>query len=198
VNLIHLGTQYGGWTIDIDRIPEFPVILDCGVGTDMSFSEALHEIRPNLRSILVDHTDESRDFVTRTRGYAWTEFIHAAVAPVGVDRLWMFRHKTSGSESFSPGHSFIDKSSRYSVPAVHLRDLIAQYKPDLVKLDIESAEYGTIRECIGVDQVCCEFHHRMDSLFTEKDTDKVLTDFIAAGYFVAHRTPTDEILLVKL
>jgi methyltransferase FkbM-like protein len=199
VKLVYLGTQYGGWTIDIDRIPTAnPVIIDAGVGTDMSFSEAMHEIRPGLHSVLVDHTDESENFVNKVRGYSWTTFIKAAVAPLGSGpRLTMFRHKTSGSESFSAGHNFVNRNNAYVVPTVHLSDLIIKYRPCLVKLDIESAEYGTIRECIGVDQVCCEFHHRMDTAYTEKDTDAVLTDFIAAGYVVAHRTQTDEILMVR-
>ena len=198
MNLKHLGTQYGGWTVDVDLVPNDGVILDCGVGTDMSFSEALRNIKPGLKSVLVDHTDESKEFVEKKRGYPWTTFVHAAVAPLGYGpKLTMYRHKTSGSESSSRGHSFINPMQTYEVPTVSLTDLIAKYKPCLVKLDIESAEYGTIRECIGVTQVCFEAHHRMDTGFSEADTDAVLRDFIAQGYKVEHRTATDEILMVK-
>lgn len=197
MKLMHLGTQYGGWTIDIDRVPEEGVVLDCGVGTDMSFCEELHKLRPNLKFILVDHTDDSLEFVTKKMNRPWVTFIQAAVAPLGVEELLMFRHKTSGSESCSPGHSFIDTKNSYKVPVVHLSDLIIKHRPCLVKLDIESAEYGTIQECIGVPQVCCEFHHRMDKRFCPEDTEREISNFTRAGYVVADRTPTDEVLMVR-
>lgn len=197
MKLIHLGTQYGGWTIDIDLVPESGYVLDCGVGTDISFAEALHELRPGLRFVMVDHTDEAKEYVERNRKYNWTEFVHAAVAPAGVKSLTMYRHKTSGSESFSLGHNFINPRNDYQVPTVALLDLVNKFNPCIVKLDIESAEYATIREVVGVPQVCCEFHHRMDTKYTAKDTQDVITDFERAGYKVEHRTPTDEILMVK-
>lgn len=198
MNLVRLGTAYGGFTIDLDRVPEDGAVIDAGVGTDMSFAEALHEVRPKLRFILIDHTEESRKFVLETRGYPWVEFVNAAIAPHGTKTLTMFKHRTrSGSESVSHGHRFADVSAPYSVPAVSLTDLIAAHRPCVVKLDIESAEYGTIRECIGVPQVCAEFHHRMDSRFTAADTEAVLRYFQVEGYEIAHRTPEDEILMVK-
>jgi FkbM family methyltransferase len=198
MKLVHLGTEYGGWTIDIDRVSAEGVVLDCGVGTDMSFCEALHELRPKLLFVLVDHTDESEEFVTKRMGRPWVTFIKAAVVSVGHGpKLRMYRHRTSGSESSSLGHSFIDPSRWYEVPTVNLRDLVVKHKPCLVKLDIESAEYGAIEECIGVEQVCCEFHHRMDSRFTASDTQNEIANFLRAGYTVADRTPTDEVLLVR-
>lgn len=199
MNLKHLGTQYGGWTIDIDRVPEEGVVIDAGVGTDMSFAEELHKLRPKLKFVLVDHTEDSLEFVTKKMNRPWVEFVHAAVAPLGVKSLVMYKHKSpsGGSESMSSGHRFADTGRPYTVPAVSLTDLIVKHRPVLVKLDIESAEYATIRECIGVAQVCCEFHHRMDTKYTAKDTEDVLTDFRRAGYDVADRTETDEILLVR-
>lgn len=198
MNLQHLGTEYGGWTVDVDRIPEQGFVIDAGVGTDMSFAEGLHKLRPGLRFIMVDHTDEAEHFVTKVRGYDWATFVKKAIAPAGTRELKMFRHRTrSGSESCSDGHGFIDKAAPYMVPAISLSELILKYRPCLVKLDIESAEYTTIRECIGIPQVCCEFHHRMDSRYRPSDTDSVISDFAAAGYTVAHRTPTDEVLLVR-
>lgn len=199
MKLMRFGTDYGGFTIDIDRVPEDAVIIDAGVGTDMSFSEGLQKVVKGFRSVLVDHTEESRKFVNETRNYPWTTFYNCAIAKQGSGpRMLMYRHRTnSGSESFSVGHSFVNKNESYYVPTISLTDLIERHKPCIVKLDIESMEYEVIRECIGVDQVCAEFHHRMDSRYKEEDTDNVLRDFIKAGYAIAHRTATDEILMVK-
>jgi hypothetical protein len=197
MNLVHLGTDYGGFTLDLDRVPEEGFVIDAGVGTDCSFAEALHAARPKLRFILIDHTEESRDFILKVRGYPWMDFIHAAIAPVGVESLTMFRHKTSGSESCSRTHGFINPRNTYTVPTVHLADLVEKHRPCVVKLDIESAEYGCIRECIGIPQVCVEFHHRMDTGFTAEDTDRIIRDFLVEGYEVGHKTPTDEYLLVR-
>ena len=73
-----------------------------------------------------------------------------------------------------------------------MRDL----KPCLVKLDIEGAEYECFRDCVGVPQVCIEWHHRMMSIFKKSDTEAALDYFLANGYELVHRTDTDEVLLV--
>ncbi len=198
MNLQRFGTAYGGWTIFPDLVPDDGVILDCGVGTDMTFTEAVHELKPGIRAVLVDHTDEAANYVLKDRAHPWVTFVNAAIAPEGMGRVQMYRHKTrSGSESTSSGHRFADVSAPYSVPAISLSDLIRKHKPCLVKLDIESAEYGVLAECIGVPQICVEFHHRMDSRFTRADTSFEITNLEANGYVVAHRTPEDEVLFVR-
>jgi FkbM family methyltransferase len=193
----HLGTDYGGWWIDVDLLPEEGVIIDAGVGTDMTFTEALHELKPGIRAVLIDHTDESAEYVLKHRAHPWVTFIKSALITSRHEgAVEIFRHKTAGSESVYNDHNFVNPENSYTVPGVHLGDLVREHKPFLVKLDIEGAEYGVIRECLGVPQVCVEFHHRMMKRFTEADTNAAIQFFLDHGYRLAHRTPTDEVLLI--
>ena len=193
------GSDYGHFHCDPDLIPQGATILDCGVGTDISFAEGLHAARPDTRFVLVDHMDESERFVNKVRGYSWTTFIKAAVTARGAGTtVQMHKHRTdSGSETLYADHHFANPRARYTVAAVSLADLIATHKPALVKMDCEGVEYSCLQEAIGVPQVCVEFHHRMMSAFTSADTERIIAEFVAAGYSVGHRTATDEVLMVR-
>lgn len=193
----HLGTEYGGWWCIPELIQHDGVVIDAGVGTDVSFARALADRLPKLRFIGIDHTEDAEKWVAHCAipGY---RFIRAALAgPQHGDTITMFKHRTrSGSESIFPDHNFADPGAPYHVPAVHLETLVREHHPCLVKLDIEGAEYELYRECLGAGQVCIEFHHRMMKKYTEADTTAAIQWFLDNGYRLMHRTPTDEVLLV--
>jgi FkbM family methyltransferase len=191
--LEHFGTAYGGWWIAPDLLPSEGVCIDAGVGTDTSFCERLRDKCPGILFIGVDHTQESLDYATK-RG-CYDKFINAAVTGGETLYVEMFKNAKGGSESVLRDHNFVCDEA-YRVPAVRLAQLVSFHNPCVVKLDIEGAEYECYKDCFGVQQVCLEFHHRMLSRYTEQDTDRVLADFGAHGYELAHRTERDEVLLV--
>lgn len=196
MNLQHFGTEYGGWWIDTDRVTGEGVVIDAGVGTDISFAQGLASRWPKLKFVGVDHTDDSAEFVKRVAMPNYT-LIQALISARGFgERRRVFRNPKLGSESMFEDHRFVDPSSSYDAPIVILADLVREYKPVIVKLDIEGAEYEVFSHAFGVPQVCIEFHHRMMSRYTREDTEAVLDEFRSAGYDVAHQTPTDEVLLV--
>ena len=59
---IRLGTEYGGWVVDIDGIKPGDVILDLGLGEDISFTEELVKIR-DVTVVGVDPTEKSHRYV---------------------------------------------------------------------------------------------------------------------------------------
>lgn len=61
-------------------------------------------------------------------------------------------------------HSLLDKPGRdtITVKCVNINDVIAQYSPTIVKMDIEGGEYDVIKSITSwgrVDQLIMEFHH---------------------------------------
>jgi FkbM family methyltransferase len=66
---------------------------------------------------------------------------------------------------------------------------------DLLKMDIEGAEYGVLRDlvCDGVcvDQILVEFHHRWPELGVQQTKDAV-RDLNRRGYKVFHITPSGD------
>ncbi len=196
MNLKHLGTEYGGWWVDVDRIPPDGLVIDAGIGTDLSFASSLKEIFPSLRFFGVDHTEDSEKYV-KDRAIPGYEYARAALVGAGhKGDVVAFKNPKLGSESIYPDHRFVDPKTSYPVTTLELAGLVRTLNPCIVKLDIEGAEYDCFRDCFGVPQVCIEWHHRMMSRFTLADTDAALAEFAARGYVLAHRTPTDEVLLV--
>jgi hypothetical protein len=67
---------------------------------------------------------------------------------------------------------------------------------DVLKMDIEGAEYAVIedivREKIPVKQMLVEFHHRLSSVGTEK-TRKALTQLMDSGMKISYVCPRKEI-----
>lgn len=193
----HFGTEYGGWWVMPELIPDDGLIIDAGVGTDISFATSLLEVKPNLRFIGIDHTEDSAKFCFERAPKNYT-FINKAVAikPDPKGNVKVFKNPKLGSESLFDDHRFVGKDS-YQVPAVDLGALITEHKPCLVKLDIEGAEYDVYHHCFGVPQICIEFHHRMMSRFNETDTEAVIKDFESRGYRTLLVTSHDEALFVQ-
>ena len=45
----YLGTEYGGWLVDLDLIPERSTIVSAGIGEDISFDlELIRQKRCNV------------------------------------------------------------------------------------------------------------------------------------------------------
>lgn len=50
-----VGTEYGGWVVDWDKVTKGGVVFDCGVGKDLSFAERLIEVK-NCKVFAFDPT----------------------------------------------------------------------------------------------------------------------------------------------
>jgi len=195
MNLVRFGTDYGGWTVDLDRVPETGVVIDAGIGTDLSFADALHEVRPDLKFVGVDHTEESRDFVAK-RSRPWYSMICGAIDAPGCATACVFVGINGGSESTHADHQRVRPNYHRIVPRVDLAELIEKHKPCLVKLDIEGSEREVLFSCLGVPQIAVEFHEKMIPSHAGF-RDEAIKKFESSGYEVVFRTPTDEVTMVK-
>jgi FkbM family methyltransferase len=151
--LERLGSGYGGWTVPVDLIGSGWTCLCAGAGIDVSFDLALAE-RFGATVITVDPTDEAREHAARADTGGRLRFVHAALWREDGE-LEMFvaadpTHRTLSSDD-------LQRTGRsVRVPA---RSLVSFGPVDLLKLDIEGAEYDVL-PLIGDDVrvLCVELH----------------------------------------
>jgi FkbM family methyltransferase len=151
--LERLGTDYGGWTVPVDLIAPGWTCLCAGAGIDVSFDLALAE-RFGATVITVDPTDESREHVARADPERRLRFVPAA--------LWREDGELEMFVAADPAHRTLSSDDlqrtgrSVRVPA---RSLASFGDVDLLKLDIEGAEYDVL-PLIGpeVRVLCVEMH----------------------------------------
>lgn len=192
----YLGTQYGGWTIDLDSINDGDVIIDGGLGEDISFLEELLKYK-KVTIIGVDPTKKSHTYV-ESKNLSNFHLVKGAIYKTSNTFLKFYTNKNPNhvSESYLPDHSSISNDF-YHVNTISLQDLIKEYSPSFIKLDVEGAEYELFNEPIDVKQICVEFHHHCTNK-TITDTLNVVNKIKSFGYNVIHSTPNShEVTFLK-
>lgn len=149
-HLERLGSDYGGWTIPTDLPTADWTCLCAGAGVDVSFDVELAR-RFGARVITVDPTDEARE---NAAAHPELEFVQAALWSADGE-LEMFvaadpTHRTLSSDD-------LQRTGRsVGVPA---RGLAGFPAAELVKLDIEGAEYDVLPHLGAATRVLCvELH----------------------------------------
>lgn len=195
MSLVRLGSDYGGWWVDLGLIKDGDTILDCGVGYDLTFAEALLA-RRKVKVVGVDPSRAVQEYVRGQQMPASYEFILAAAAAQDKVRMY-YSNRLQGSESVRLDHRNVDGvNSYYEARGVRPKSLITP-ETSLVKLDIEGSEFDVYQDCFGVKQVCIEFHHAgVVASISEKDTYVVVDAFRVAGYEIARVTENREYLFI--
>lgn len=171
-----LGTRYGGWWIDTRTIGPRPLLIDCGLGEDISFPQAFLKqfpaahiigVEPNPRSLAFceKHRLPGMDIVPRA---FWTRADEQLTfyLPRPQDQLPKGADGVSGSLENS--HEYVGGGERLDVLTTNLAALLKSTdrdECDVLKLDIEGAEYDVIEALVAsndvrrVKQLLIEFHH---------------------------------------
>lgn len=152
--LERIGSGYGGWTVPVGMIEPGWRCLCAGAGVDVTFDLALAE-RFGARVVTIDPTEESREHVAAADPDGRLEFVHAALWSSDGE-LEMFvaadpTHRTLSSDD-------LQRTGRsVRLPA---RGLAGFAPLDLLKLDVEGAEYEVIPQApgTGAKVVCVEMH----------------------------------------
>ena len=172
-------------------------MIDAGLGEDISFLEDLNRTK-KVEIIGVDPTEKSHLFVSK-RGMPNLTLIKKAIAKKGIGNITMFKNTNPNYviESYCTDHSSVGEHESYEVECVSILDLIKKYGPSLIKLDIEGGEYDVLEECIGVKQVCVEFHHHCIESRTENDMNECLDKLTSNGYKIISSQLGREFTLLK-
>ena len=197
-----LGTRYGGWWIDSRAMGPQPLLIDCGLGEDISFPAAFLQRFAGARVIGVDPNPRSLAYC-RARCPAGMEILPNALwtragetlafhMPRSQDKLPQGADGVSGSLDRS--HQYVEGGERIEIQTVDLDALLARTgrtECDVLKLDIEGAEYELLDALIAsgrilaARQVLVEFHHGVTG-HSLADTQRIVTQLGAAGLRLMH------------
>jgi FkbM family methyltransferase len=162
--LIDLGSSYGGWTIPVDLIEPSWVCYCVGAGGDISFD--LELIR--LYGVHVRAFDPVSDYVKEAQAQAGVEpRFSARCAAVATSDGPVRMQVTHDPQSRSVSSAGLYESGEFiEVPGRTLPSLMAELddeRIDLLKLDIEGAEYALLptldMRALGVKIFATQLHH---------------------------------------
>lgn len=183
------GAEHARWAVYPRRLAPESVVYSFGVGEDISFDVALIE-RFGLRVHAFDPTPRSRAWIQRQQLPDRLTFHPFGVA--GFDGTATF-HAPANPAFVS--YSMVDgKGAGPSVeaPVYRLRtlmDRLGHDHVDLLKMDIEGAEYEVIDDLIdsGADvrQLLVEFHHRFPQIGAGR-TREAIRRLNEHGYRIFH------------
>lgn len=198
---VRLGTRYGGWWVDSNIISGKPLLIDCGLGEDISFPAAFLErfggmvvgVEPNPRSLAYcrAHSPVGMEIVPQafwsTAGETLTFHMPRSqeLLPNGADGV---------SGSLLDSHDYVINGESLTVQTTDLATLLQTYghaECDVLKLDIEGAEYPVLDALVSngdirrARQLLVEFHHGVTH-HGHEDTDSAVAKLDRAGFRLIH------------
>ncbi|MBP1465733.1 FkbM family methyltransferase [Candidatus Chloroploca sp. M-50] len=164
------GTEYGGWTICPDGLTASSLIYSFGVGEDTSFDlELIAQYGVEVHAF--DPTPKSIAWV---QSNSWPDRFH--FHPIGIgssDRMAFFFPPDDPSHV---SHSILPRRNAASAPTQvqlfrlkTIADMLGHQQIDLLKMDIEGAEYEVITDLLDthniiIRQILIEFHPFFEGL----------------------------------
>jgi FkbM family methyltransferase len=176
-----------------DNFNKLSVIIDVGCGHEAEFSKHLIEAH-NLLAFGIDPTLKHTPFLKILEKTSKGRFRHLALAVTKINGFITF-HESRQNESGSILSEHInvqnDDIIKYNVESVNLRELVRRIgkKPiDLIKLDLEGAEYELLNEINDEDinpfrQIFVEFHHHCTN-HTTLETMQLVRNICSKGFKV--------------
>jgi FkbM family methyltransferase len=189
-----LGSEYGGWAVCTRFLNADSVIYSVGIGEDVSFDLALiQKLRCDVHAF--DPTPKSLAWLAKQN---LPSQLH--IYPLGLADF-------DGKSYFAPpknenhvSHTLIQASVETKAIEVEMRTLTSLMQElghqtlDLLKMDIEGAEYDVIRfichEAIPIKQILVEFHHGIYPNLALKHTKQAIESLLEKGYKIFAISPT--------
>ena len=180
-----------GWVVDYSKLNSNSVVYSVGVGSNIDFDLALIE-ELKLAVYAFDPTPRSIEWIKKQSLSKSFKFI-----PVGLGsndgEMEFFPPRKESSTHFSP----IDRYDNLGVetikaPVKTLKSLAQEFGHqtiDLLKMDIEGAEYDVIdnleEQEVEINQILIEFHHMYKGISLD-DTKNSIDKLRKLGFELFH------------
>ena len=180
-----------GWVVDYSKLNSNSVVYSVGVGSNIDFDLALIE-ELKLAVYAFDPTPRSIEWIKKQSLSKSFKFI-----PVGLGsndgEMEFFPPRKESSTHFSP----IDRYDNLGVetikaPVTTLKSLAQEFGHqtiDLLKMDIEGAEYDVIdnleEQGVEINQILIEFHHMYKGISLD-DTKNAIDKLRKLGFELFH------------
>jgi FkbM family methyltransferase len=185
-NKLKLGQGNSAWVICPDFLSKDSIVYSFGIGEDISFDLALIQ-KFNLSINAFDPTPKSIEWL-KTQNIP-TNFKAKALGLADYDGKMSFHLPVNPNHvSASVVQSKFTSDRTIEVDVKRLQTIMAELehtKIDLLKMDIEGAEYGVIDDILAspleIKQILIEFHHRFERIGISK-TKEAVRKMNDAGY----------------
>jgi FkbM family methyltransferase len=193
------GTEYGGYMICPDGLHADSIVYAFGLGGDISFELSIID-KYGLTVAAFDPSPESIRFVKSEPRPEQLKLYEYGLADYdGIARfapLFLDHSKRRQRKRISNNYTILDmpasESAAVEFPVHRLQtvmDLLGHDHIDILKLDIEGAEYAVIKDLVQadkpIDQILVEVHHRFKSLDVT-DTRNLIRTLNEKGYKIFH------------
>lgn len=187
------GSDYGGWVVCPVQLDRRSVVYSFGVGDDLSFDVSLIE-RYGLDVHAFDPTPRSIAWVRSQNLPDRLHFHDFGLADYDGEALFQ-APEIPGHMSYTIAPGGGPDSNRVSGTVRRLPTIMEELghdRIDVLKLDIEGAEYGVIDDLLegglGVRQLLVEFHHGLHGIHP-KATRRALEALERYGYEIFFVSP---------
>ena len=190
-----IGDQNAGWTIHPNLITEKSVVYAFGIGENISFDLEMIN-RFNCQVHAFDPTPKSIEWLQKQETPEKFQSYNFGIAD--YDGMVTF-YSPQNSEHVS--HTMVDRNHDTETLNVQVKKMstilreLGHSKIDVLKMDIEGAEYpvidNLILEGIEVSQLLIEFHHRFKEIPIQKSRNAI-ERLHNAGYKLFHVSASRE------
>ena len=160
------GGSYGGFYVNPDLINKDSIVYSFGIGIDISFDRKIIS-KHKCRVFGFDPTPKSIDYINSLPKEPLFSFFDFGISTKsGIEKFFLPKDRlgVSGSLVLS---DYVNEKEYISVNMKTFNDIIKELghrKIDIVKLDIEGAEYEVIQSLFDtpaiIRQILVEFHDR--------------------------------------
>jgi len=196
--LRRIGSDYGGYFVDISLLPPDAVVYSLGIGEDISFDLSLIQ-QYGVTIGAFDPTPKVKTWIQSQSLPAQFRFQQIGIADFdGEADFYLPPKRDFISHSMIRARQYSEDSIR--VPVAKLATVmrtLGHNRIDILKMDIEGAEYAVLKDLmkdkIEVGQILVEFHHRLSSVGIEK-TRAALSALNDYGMKICYVCPRMEVL----